>query len=61
MSMYKKEVLRHYGTLVKLAEILNISPSAISQWKEIIPERQAYRIQRLSNNALTVNPELYKQ
>ncbi|MDK4527035.1 Cro/CI family transcriptional regulator [Kingella kingae] len=58
--MYKKDVLNYYGTLVKLAEILKISPSAISQWKDIIPERQAYRLQRLSNNALTVNPELYK-
>lgn len=58
--MYKKDVLNYYGTLVKLAEILKISPSAISQWKEIIPERQAYRLQRLSNNALMVNPELYK-
>lgn len=58
--MYKKDVLNYYGTLVKLAEILKISPSAISQWKNIIPERQAYRLQRLSNNALTVNPELYK-
>lgn len=58
--MYKKDVLNYYGTLVKLAEILKISPSAISQWKDIIPERQAYRLQRLSNNVLTVNPELYK-
>lgn len=58
--MYKKDVLNYYGTLVKLAEILKISPSAVSQWKDIIPERQAYRLQRLSNNALTVNPELYK-
>lgn len=58
--MYKKDVLNYYGTLVKLAEILKISPSAISQWKDIIPERQAYRLQRLSNNALTVNPGLYK-
>lgn len=57
--MYKRDVLSHYGTLVELAKILNISPSAISQWKEIIPERQAYRIQRLSGNVLTVNPELY--
>lgn len=58
--MYKKDVLNYYGTLVKVAEILKISPSAISQWKKIIPERQAYRLQRLSDNALTVNPELYK-
>ncbi|MDK4684351.1 Cro/CI family transcriptional regulator [Kingella negevensis] len=58
--MYKEDVLNYYGTLVKLAEVLKISPSAISQWKEIIPEKQAYKLQRISNNALIVNPELYK-
>lgn len=58
--MYKKDVLNHYGTAVRLAKILKISPSAISQWRDIIPERQAYKIQRLSNNALVVNPLLYK-
>ncbi|HEZ7194267.1 Cro/CI family transcriptional regulator [Kingella negevensis] len=59
--MYKEDVLNYYGTLVKLAEVLKISPSAISQWKEIIPEKQAYKLQRISNNALIVNPELYKR
>lgn len=58
--MYKIDVINYYGTLVKLAEVLKISPSAIIQWKEIIPERQAYRIQRLSNNALVVDPKLYQ-
>lgn len=59
--MYKEDVLNYHGTLVKLAEVLKISPSAISQWKEIIPERQAYRLQHISNNALIVNTELYKR
>lgn len=59
--MYKEDVLNYYGTLVKLAEVLKISPSAISQWKKIIPEKQAYKLQRISNNALIVNPELYKR
>lgn len=57
--MYKEEVIKHYGTIVKVAEILNISPAAISQWKKIIPEKQAYRLQRLSNNSLIVDPKLY--
>ncbi|CWN76539.1 TPA: Cro/CI family transcriptional regulator [Neisseria meningitidis] len=59
--MYKKDVINYYGTLVKLAEVLKISPSAISQWKDIIPERQAYRLERLTNQELVVNPKLYKK
>ena len=59
--MYKADVINYYGTLVKLAEVLKISPAAISQWKDIIPERQAYRLERLTNHELVVNPELYKK
>lgn len=59
--MYKDDVIKFYGTRVALAEALGISPAAISQWSDIIPERQAYRLQRLTGNTLKVNPIIYEK
>ena len=57
--MYKTDVLRYYGTKTAVAQTLKTSSSAVTQWKEIIPEKQAYRLQILTNGDLTVNPTLY--
>lgn len=58
--MFKKDVISHFGTLETVANILGISVSAVSQWKEIIPEKNAYRLQELTNGQLKINRELYR-
>ena len=58
--MYKNDVLKFYGTSIAVAKALRISPSAITQWAEIIPEKQAYKLERLTKGALTYDPDLYK-
>lgn len=43
--MYKKDVIDHFGTQRAVAKALGISDAAVSQWKEVIPEKDAYALQ----------------
>lgn len=57
--MYKSDVIAFYKTRVALAQALGISPSSVSQWGDIIPEKQAHRLVHLSNGELKFNESLY--
>ncbi len=59
--MYKNDAIKHFGTGVGLADALKISSASISQWGNVIPEKQALRLDRLTNGSLKYNPALYKQ
>ncbi|MBS5835544.1 MULTISPECIES: Cro/CI family transcriptional regulator [Neisseria] len=59
--MLKSDVLQFFGSKTATAQALGISPSAVTQWKEIVPEKQAYRIEKLSDGELKVNPALYQK
>ncbi|WP_232001361.1 Cro/CI family transcriptional regulator [Neisseria canis] len=37
-----------------------MSPSAVSQWHNVVPEKQAYRIQILTGGKVKINPRLYQ-
>jgi DNA-binding transcriptional regulator YdaS (Cro superfamily) len=54
--MTKDDAVKFYGSQTKLAQALNIKPSAISQWGEDVPELRAYQIEHLTDGALKVNP-----
>ncbi|MCK3654258.1 hypothetical protein A4G19_13150 [Pasteurellaceae bacterium Macca] len=59
--MYKKEVIAYFGSLGEVAKALGVSSSAVSQWREVIPEKNAYRLQILTENKLQVDERLYRQ
>lgn len=59
--MYKSEVIDFFKTKTALAKALGITPGAITQWKEIIPEKQAYRLMHLTDGALKINRTLYEK
>ncbi|QYK07593.1 Cro/CI family transcriptional regulator [Shewanella mangrovisoli] len=54
--MTKDDAVKFYGSQTKLAQVLKIKPSAISQWGADVPELRAYQIERLTQGALKVNP-----
>ena len=59
--MYKSDVIAYYGTAVKVTSALKLKSSgSVSQWGEIIPEKQAFRIDRLTGGKLVYNPGLYR-
>jgi regulatory protein cro len=58
--MLKKDVIKHFGTLEKVAIALGISVSAVSQWGDVIPEKNAYRLQEMTDGELSVQHSLYR-
>jgi transcriptional repressor of cell division inhibition gene dicB len=58
--MFKNIVLNYFNGVTPLAKSLGISKGAISQWGDIIPEKNAYRIQEITNGALKVDTKLYR-
>ena len=59
--MLKSDVKKYYGSFVPAAQALGVSPSAISQWGDVIPEKQAYRLENLTRGKLSVDLSLYSK
>lgn len=59
--MFKSEVINHFGTKAKVAAIAGIDPSAVSQWKELVPERCAQRLADASGGVLNYDKNVYDQ
>lgn len=58
--MFKKQVIDHFGTQRAIAKALGISDAAVSQWKEVIPEKDAYRLQVVTDGALKYDETAYR-
>ena len=47
--MKKTDAITYFGSRIQLAEFLGIAPAAVSQWGELVPEKNAGRLERLTN------------
>jgi DNA-binding transcriptional regulator YdaS (Cro superfamily) len=69
LAMLKQDVFDHFkkasgtdtGTASKIAQALDISPAAVSKWGDIVPWFSAEQIERITNHAVRVRPELYER
>jgi DNA-binding transcriptional regulator YdaS (Cro superfamily) len=59
--MLKKSVIEHFGSQNAVAVFLRISSSAVSQWKEVIPERAALKLSRLTKGKLKYQADMYEK
>lgn len=59
--MYKSEVVKHFGGISKTAIALNISHPAVCRWGKVIPEKQAFVIERITKGALKYDVSLYRK
>ena len=59
--MRKQRAVDFFGSQAALAETLAIKPAAVSQWGEVIPEKQAFRLERLTDGELIYQPGLYQK
>lgn len=57
--MYKNCIITHFNGTTKTAEALGVTHSAVCQWGKIIPEKQALKVERLTNGKLKYDPALY--
>ena len=51
-AMKKQDAIRHYGSVRKLAKVLDISPQAVYLWKKDVPELQALKLEKLTRGEL---------
>ncbi|GAB82291.1 Cro/CI family transcriptional regulator [Shimwellia blattae] len=57
--MLKKEAINYFGSRTKVAQAAGVHPSAVSQWGELIPEKNAFRLELASDHKLKYDPEIY--
>lgn len=57
--MLKSDVIKFYVTRVRVARAAGVDPSAVSQWGELVPEKNAARLQLDSAGVLQYDPEIY--
>ncbi|WP_273874652.1 Cro/CI family transcriptional regulator [Serratia marcescens] len=58
--MYKSEAIKYFGNLTKLAQAAGVKLPSASAWGELIPEKRAARLERLTEGALKYDPALYQ-
>jgi len=59
LAMLKSDVIAYYGGVRAVAEALKLSTQAVTAWKTIIPEVNAWRIYSLTKGELTIDQALY--
>ncbi len=58
--MRKKQVVKHFGGITKAAQALNISRQAVSKWPDIVPIKQAWKIERLTGGKVAFRINDYR-
>ncbi len=57
--MFKKDVIKFFGKSKDVCAVLELSSGSVSQWGAVIPEKQALRLEKLTNGALQYDSSLY--
>ncbi|CAM8545671.1 Cro/Cl family transcriptional regulator [Escherichia coli] len=59
--MLKNKVVEYYGGISKTAIALGVTHSAVCQWGNVIPQKQAFVIERITNGKLKYDASLYQK
>lgn len=59
--MLKNQVVEYYGGISKPAIALGVTHSAVCQWGNVIPQKQAFVIERITNGKLKYDASLYQK
>ena len=57
--MFTSDAVAAFGSKVAIAEALEISPSAVSQWGELVPPLSAAKLAKRSRGKLKFDPDIY--
>lgn len=57
--MWTKDALDYYGGASAVADAIGISPSAVSQWGEVIPFYSATQLHLATMGQISLEPEHY--
>lgn len=59
--MHKSVVISHFDNVSETARAISVSQAAVSKWGAIIPEKQAFRIERITRGKLKYDASLYEK
>lgn len=59
--MFKQDAINYFGSKSKLAKAVGVAPASVSVWGELVPEKNAMRLQLASEGVLQYDPEVYDQ
>lgn len=57
--MLKADVIAYYGGVRAVAEALKLSTQAVTAWKTVIPEVNAWRIFSITKGEMKIDQSLY--
>lgn len=57
--MFKKDAVIFFGSKSKLAKAAGVAASSVSVWGDLVPEKNAMRLQIASGGALRYDPQAY--
>jgi len=59
--VFKQDAINYFGSKSKLAKAAGVAPASVSVWGELVPEKNAMRLQLASEGVLHYDPEVYDQ
>ena len=61
--MFKQDAINYFGSKSKLAKAAGVAPASVSVsvWGELVPEKNAMRLQLASEGVLQYDTEVYDQ
>ena len=59
--MFKQDAINYFGSKSKLAKAAGVAPASVSVWGDLVPEKNARRLQLASEGVLQYDPEVYDQ
>ena len=59
--MFEQDAINYFGSKSKLAKAAGVAPASVSVWGELVPEKNAMRLQLASEGVLQYDPEVYDQ
>ena len=57
--MKTAQVIQHFGSKAAVARALGITPSAVNQWKEVVPLATAARLEKITQGKLALDVDQY--
>jgi DNA-binding transcriptional regulator YdaS (Cro superfamily) len=59
--MFTRNVVEFFGSKTAIARALGISQVAVTRWGDVVPERRAARLERLTGGVLKYDPSVYEK
>lgn len=61
VNMNKETVINYFKSGANTARFLSISRASVSEWSDVIPEKQALKLHMLTKGKLKYNAALYNK